>query len=179
MSNSIYLLLPGIPGDSRAQQFEGQIELISAAFSGSTTVITQGGGAGSAVGKVNLSPMSVTKKYDSASQPLFLKMCSGVLLPTAKISFVLDGVGPYVTIDLTSVRVGSLMTDTSDGVLTDSVSLYYQTIQISYRSQLADGSLSQPAITGWDLSKNAPITPPPPPAFTTVTNKVPIKLIRP
>jgi type VI protein secretion system component Hcp len=106
-------------------------------------------------------------------------MCNGTSIATAKLSFVLDGVGPYVTIDLTGVLVGGYTTASSAGVLTDSVNFHYQTIQITYRSQKADGSLSQQAITGWDLSKNVPISAPTPPSFTAVVNRVPAKLIKP
>jgi type VI protein secretion system component Hcp len=178
MSTSLFLSLNGIAGEAKEDQFAGQIELLSASFSGNSEVITQGG-SGASVGKVSLGPMLVTKNYDAASQSLFLKMCTGAMIGNGTISIVLNGVGPFVTINLTGVLIAGMTTSAASGALTDSVSLHYQTIQISYRSQNADGSLAAPIVTGWDLLRTTAISAPavPPPIATTI-NKIPIGVLK-
>jgi type VI secretion system secreted protein Hcp len=156
MATSIFLHLDGITGDSKIEQHVGDIQLISATFSGSDPISMQSG-RGAAVGKVSFGPLIATKHFDSSSQSLFLKMCKGTSIATGRLSFANPNTSPYLTVDFTSLRIAGIVTSSASEPATDSISLTYETILLTYRNQNPDGSFSQPTVVGWNLSTNSAI----------------------
>ena len=158
MATSIFLHLDGVTGNSNVEQHVGDIQLDSATYSGTNSVSIQPG-RGAAVGKVSFGPLVATKNFDSTSQSLFLKMCKGTAIATGRLFFFNANTGPYLTVDFTNLRIIGIVTSSATEPVTDTISLTYETILLTYRNQNPDGSLSQPTVAGWNLTTNSEIVP--------------------
>jgi len=155
MAVEFFLKLDGVPGEAQGGPFKDQIQINSFSFGG-TNLSTVGLGTGSGAGKVNLGPISFTKHPDKASVKLFVDMCTGTHIATAKLSAVKAGASQqaYLTLDMTEVFISSFTTSAATEMPVESVSLSYKSIQYTYYAQNPDGSVVASGVGGWDLAKN-------------------------
>ena len=140
----IYLKIDGVDGEAQDQSHQNEIEILSFSFGVSNTG-SGDVGLGSGSSRASLSDLSVMKHVDKASPGLFLACCTGKHLPTATLSVrKAGGDAPveYLKYDLTEVYVSSVQTSGSDGggIATESASLNFSKIEVTYTPQTAQGT---------------------------------------
>jgi type VI secretion system secreted protein Hcp len=151
------LVLDGIPGESTDARYPAAIEIESFSFgvSQSGTIIGGGGGAG----KATFSDMAIMKRLDKSSPLLYLNCAQGKHLDTATVILRKAGEKPfeYLVVKMTDVLISSVQTSGSAGsdTPTESLSLNFAKIEISYMRQKPDGG-TETTKTGWDMTTNTP-----------------------
>ena len=87
---TIHLELDGIPGDSEAANYEGQIDCSSWAWGASQAANMHVSTGGAAAGS-NVMDISITKDMDKASPNLMKYCCKGTVMPTATLTCTKSG----------------------------------------------------------------------------------------
>lgn len=159
MAVDIFLKLDGIDGESTKSKAEGWIEVLS--FSnGASNASSVAHGSGMGTGKVDISSISLQKVLDKSSPKLFLNCCSGSHIKKGTLQVRettgADTTEPYYQYDLETVMVDSISWGGAQGggKPSESVSLSFQKITISYWPQDSAGKLGSKIPAGWDISKN-------------------------
>jgi type VI secretion system secreted protein Hcp len=150
-----FLKLDPVKGESKADGFVDQIQVLSWSWGGSNTS-TVGGSSGSGAGKADLSDLNIMITMDKSSPELFKGMTAGTHYKKGTMSAVKTGAKgkPYLTVDLEEVFVTSLQLSASSEVPTVSVSFTYKTISIEYKQQGTDGTLTSTGAVKYDLATN-------------------------
>jgi type VI secretion system secreted protein Hcp len=150
---------PTLDGESTAKDFEKQIELYSFSLGASNPVTVGSGTGGMSSGRVSVSSFNIMKKTDKASPELFMACCNGKHYGKATVTLRKAGgkQEPYLIYTFTEVMVESVQWSGSTGgddTPTESVSLAFGKIEISYKAQKPDGTLESSPVKGqWDLTK--------------------------
>lgn len=160
MSVEIFLKLDGIEGESEKKDAENQIEVFS--FSnGASNPSSVSFGTGSGAGKVDISSLSLQKQLDKASPKLFLACCKGTHIATGTM-IVREATGDdnpkiYFQYDMKEVFVDSISWGgaAGGGKPSESISLSFKQIEITYWPQKADGTLGDKIPAGWNVAQNA------------------------
>jgi type VI secretion system secreted protein Hcp len=158
----IFLKLDGIDGESTKSKAEGWIEIQS--FSNGVSNHSSGGsGTGHGTGKADVSSISFQKVVDKASPKLFLNCCQGTHIAKGTVQ-VRESTGgstteTYYQYDMEAVYVDSVSWGgaAGGGKPSESLSLSFQKITISYWPQDATGKIGSKIPAGWDVSKNQKI----------------------
>jgi len=158
MAVEIFLQLDGITGESQKDGATGWIEIFS--FSnGASNPSSVAMGTGSGAGKVDLSSISLQKQVDSASPNLFLNCCNGKHI--AKGTLMCREAGGdskvvYYQYDLQQVFIDSISWGgaAGGGKPSESLSLSYQQIVVTYYPQSADGTKGSKSQQGWSVLTN-------------------------
>ena len=140
----IYLKIDGVDGEAQDEKHKSEIEILSFSF-GVTNTGSGDIGTGSGSSRANLSDLNVMKHVDKASPNLFLHCCTGKHFPTATLTVrKAGGDNPvdYLKYDMNEVYISSVQTAGSDGggIATESVSLNFSKVEVTYTPQEADGS---------------------------------------
>lgn len=126
---NMYMNIPEAPGESTAQGFEGQIDVLAWSWGTSSS-------AQKTVTRCNTQDLSFTKYVDTASPVLLAGQLIGTIYPQVTLTVRTAGATPIntIVIRLFNVRVSSLSTGGSGGEdrLTENVSLYFQSGQFTY-----------------------------------------------
>jgi type VI secretion system secreted protein Hcp len=132
-----------IDGEATEKGHEKWITL--SGYDGDATAPTSGTGGGG-VGKVQLTPIVITKPIDKSTPKLFEALVSGRRLPEVQIDFVRpDGKGgdeAYYSVKLEQVVVTSVHQSDAgkaSGHTLEQVSLDFQSIEITYGDETASG----------------------------------------
>lgn len=149
------LVLDGIPGESTDQAHPGAIEVVSFALGVSNSV-----GTGTTTERPVFMDVTFTKALDKSSPLLFLHCASAK--PVKRATLYLRKAGSagqsfeYAVITLTDVLVTSVQSAGHDAniIPTESFSLQFSTIDMSYSVQKADGTADKPVRFGWDVKAN-------------------------
>jgi type VI secretion system secreted protein Hcp len=158
-----FLKIDGIDGESTDDRHKGEIEIESFSWGESNFGSAASGGGGAGAGKVSMNDFHFVMRLSKASPKLFLACASGEHLTEAQLTVGRAGGDQidYLYWKLSDCLVTSYQTGASsagaDTVPTDSFSLNFSKIEISYKEQKADGSLGTEHRAGWDLSKNTKI----------------------
>ena len=158
MSVEMFLKLDGIDGESQKDGHTGEIEILS--FSnGASNPSSVGMGSGSGAGKVDLSSINFQKLVDKASAKLFLKCCDGTHIATGKLTCrEAGGTSPveYYTYDLEECFIDNVSWGGAQGggKPSESVSMSFKKIVVTYYPQNADGSKGDKMVGGWDVGTN-------------------------
>lgn len=161
MGVEIFLNLKGITGESEKANAVGWIEVFS--FSnGASNPSSVAFGTGSGAGKVDLSSLSIQKQLDKASPFMFSNCCAGTHVATGNL-IVREATGDikggkiYFQYDMTEVFIDSISWGgaAGGGKPSESVSMSFKSIMVTYWPQNADGTLGSQIPKGWDVSKNA------------------------
>jgi type VI secretion system secreted protein Hcp len=161
MATDLFLLIDGIPGDSKDSKHKDWIDVLSWSW-GETQSATTHPGTGAGTGKVAFSDLSFVQRASKASPALFLACASGKHIKEAKLS-VRHASGKadddFLMWTFSNLLVSSFQTGGSEGedTITESVSLNFSKAQISFREQKADGSLGAPITAGWDTKTNTKV----------------------
>lgn len=163
MAVDIFLKLDGIDGESTKSKAEGQIEILS--FSNGASNASSGmHGSGHGTGKAEVSALTLHKIVDKASPKLFLNCCMGTHIKKGSLQ-VRETTGAattevYFQYDMEDLVVDAVTwggTMGADKKPSESVSLSFQKITVSYWPQGKDGKLGAKIPAGWDLSANTKI----------------------
>jgi len=153
----VFLKLDGVPGESTDARHANEIDVLSCSFKIDQAGINWAGGAASAA-KANISPISLVKRYDSASPLLFIHSLLGSKLGKASIVFRKAGERPLeqVIITLTDVVVCnySFGATPEDEQATEEFSLSFRAIKVRYVPQLPNGSAGTPIERTFDVVAN-------------------------
>lgn len=155
MALNAYLKIDGIEGESRDDKHRNQIEIESFSW-GESNFASAASGGGGAAGKVTMNDFHFVMKVSKASPKLFLACATGEHFPEAVLSISKAGAEQidYLYWKLSDCLVTSYQTSGSSGdiVPTDSFSLNFAKIEVSYKEQTADGKLGAEYKAGWDLA---------------------------
>jgi type VI secretion system secreted protein Hcp len=150
-----FLVIDGIPGESTDARYPNAIKIEGFSFGVTGYVPLIGGGGGA--GKPVFSDISFTKIIDKSSPLLFLQCAQGKHIPSATLYCRKAGERPteFYVIKMTDVLISSFQTSgSSDALPTETLSLNYTKIELSYTPQKPDGSPGTPVETGWDIETN-------------------------
>lgn len=151
-----FLAIDGIEGESTDASHPKTIEIESWSFGETQSSTISGGGGGA--GKVSMQDFHfVTKTVDKSSPKLFLAGATGEHIKDATLYVRKAGSSSdYLVIKLTDILVSSYQTGGSGGsdIPTESVSLNFAKIQVSYTGMDAEGKLLPAVDAGWDLLAN-------------------------
>ncbi len=166
-----FLKLDGIDGESKDSKHKNEIDIISFEFKAtqSGTSIT-GGGAGK--GKVLAEDLIVRKYVDKSSPKIYQRCCSGEPIKTLTLTARKAGKDQqeFYKLTLTDVLVSSFQHGGAQGGQTavtadaaggdwfpvEFVKFNYSTIELGYKEQQADGTLSGETKGTWDFKGNKP-----------------------
>jgi type VI secretion system secreted protein Hcp len=156
-ASDYFLKIDGIDGESKDDKHRGEIQIESWSF-GATQTGTMAMGGGGGAGKVSVQDISITKSMDKASPKLFEALATGKHMKEAKLTLRKAGGDQheYFTITLTDVIITNYSTGGSSGEdrPTESLSLNFAQIKMSYVEQDASGRAGAAVEFGWDLKKN-------------------------
>lgn len=161
MSYNIFLTVDGIKGESRDETYRDAIDVLSISWgvSNPANVMTPGRSSS----RSEFSDFNLMKSVDRASPQLFLKCAAGTVIPWAQVDLVRamgDTAQAFLKYRFEQVVVTSLQHSGATGGdtrPTESASLGYARVFITYREQRADGTLGPETTVGWDVAKNQPI----------------------
>src|SRR5690606_28098148 len=159
MAVDMFLKLGDIAGESKDKAHGGEIDVLAWSWGASNAgSFHTGGGGGS--GKVNVQDLSFTKYVDLASTEIFLACCNGKHFPEATLVVRKAGETPleYLTIHMADVLVTSYSTGGSGGEdrLTESVTLNFAKVKMTYKEQAPKGAQAKAPSVSWDIAANAP-----------------------
>ena len=150
-------LTNNIKGESEDDKFKDTIQVLSYSL-GNSNAGTGGYGGGSGAGKAAFSDLSVTKYVDKSSPVLFQTCATGTHIDKATLHIRKSGDKPqeYLTIELTEAYVSSFSQSGADGagLPSESMTLNFSKITMTYKEQKKDGSLGAGSPIGWDLKAN-------------------------
>ena len=155
MAVDYFLKLADVPGESVAQNHNGEIQVLSWSWGGTQTS-TVSATTGSGAGKVSLSDLNLMIQFDSSSAKLLKGLTLGTHYATATLAAVKAGAANanYVTLDLTEVFIASLQLSASSDVPSASISLTYKTYTYNYFQQKTDGTVTNAGTTSYDVGTN-------------------------
>ncbi len=162
-----FLKLGDIKGESTDEGFKDQIVIESFSFGVSTSVQPAGSLSGSSRGRASASfqDIVVTKPVDKSSPRLMLACADGtnfgdvVLSITRSSGQAQDPPSTYLMYELKDVRISSYSTSgDGDEALTESVSLNFSAIKITYVPQDSTGKpdLAGKVEASWNLVTSRP-----------------------
>jgi type VI protein secretion system component Hcp len=125
---SVYVAIPGVPGDSTSEAYRNTIDATSVSVDIADRVCNG---------------FTVAKSFDSASGPLTAAAANGTVYPSMSVYVVKDGGAPlsFATYSLSNVLVGATSAKTTSTTLVESVTFFPALLTVAYRVQRADGSL--------------------------------------
>jgi len=153
-----FLKIEGVEGESTDKTHGKEIDVLSWSWGASQSGSMAMGGGGGA-GKVSMQDFSFTKSVDKSSPKLFEALATGKHLKEVKLTLRGSSQVEYLTITLSDVMVSSYSTGGSSGDdrPTESVSLNFAKIKMSYVEQDASGRAGAATEFGWDLKANTKI----------------------
>jgi len=153
-----------LKGEATHAKHIGEIEIYSFSFGASNPSNIGPGQGGSSSGRASLSSFNLMKRTETSSPLLFQKCCAGEHIKEATVTLnKAGGTGkeaePFLTYKFTGVFIESIQWSGSGGgddTPTESLSLAYEKVSITYQKQGPTGGVGEPKIGTWDITKNAP-----------------------
>ena len=153
-----FLKIASVDGESADDKHKGEIEVES--FSWGETASAGGPpGGGTGAGKVQAQDFRFVKKVDKSSSALMLGCATGQHFKTVILSGRKAGRAPldYFKITMEDVSIASYQVSgvtQSDSLPMDQVSLNFVKLEMSYKEQKADDSLSAEFKGKYDFAAN-------------------------
>jgi len=159
MAVNAYLVIQGVNGPSTS--LKNAIDILSFSFGASMPSVVGVGssGAESRAGRAHLSDVSIMKVADSTSPVLFGYCTTGFIIPKVSVYYAQQTGSTSATpenfyeIDLTNATVTSYQDSGSSENPTESISFAFQTVQIGYKAESADGKPAGMVQKSYDLLK--------------------------
>ena len=161
MAVDYFIKFDGIKGESSDPKHKGEIDVESWSW-GETNAGRPPGGGGGGAGKVSMQDFNFVMRLNTATPSLMQACATGKHIKLATLAGRKAGGKDqleYLTFKFHDVLVSSFQTggsEQSDAVPTDQVSLNFAKIEVSYRPQKSDGTLSDPIHFKYDLKANKP-----------------------
>lgn len=153
-----YLKIDGVEAESADEKHKGEIDVESFSW-GETQSGSSGRGGGAGAGKVQPQDFSFVKKLDKASPVLLMGCATGQHYKSAVLTARKAGGGQqdYMKITMEDVLISSYQVGGSahgDVVPMDQVTLNFAKLEMAYKEQKADGSLSGEVKQKYDFAAN-------------------------
>ena len=162
MSFDAFVRIDGIEGESEDSKHSGWIEADNYSIGASQKVsITASSAGGATAERADIKPFTFTKQVDSSSPKLFQACAAGTHFD--KIAVTLHRAGgnekiKFMEYELTNCIVSDVSTNGGGNFPSESVSINFGRILITYSRQKRDGgSLAGNIAAGWDLQRNCMI----------------------
>lgn len=157
MAFDCFIKLNGINGTVTRKGLEKFMEVYSFSFGASNPVSVNASG-GMGAGKASVSSFNLMKKSDATSPELFQACCTGKHFPDATIQLFKAGGTQQKFLEylLEDVMVESVQWSGSGGgddTPTESVSVAFQKITVTYQPQDDKGNVGKPIIGKWDVAQ--------------------------
>jgi type VI secretion system secreted protein Hcp len=159
MASDFFLKLDGITGESTDAGYTGQIEIESFSIGASQAAMSSTSAVGGLTGaRADLTDLSISKSLDKSSPTLFNYCTTGKHIKTATICVcgANEAKEVYLQYDLTDVVISSISTSGASGGVrpSESVSLRFATITVSYTPYASDGTKGATVKAMWNTVKN-------------------------
>lgn len=162
MAMEAFLLIDSLKGESQAKDMTNYMNLLSFSFGASNSSNFSSASGGGAKAKGELSHFSVMKYSEQASATLLQNCLSGEHFKSAKVmlrkSTGKGGQAPYIEYDFEHVIVSSIQWSGSAGgdeVPTESLSLAFDKVTVTYHNQDVTGKTTKGAQAFWSVTKAA------------------------
>jgi type VI secretion system secreted protein Hcp len=151
----MFIKIDTIDGESTDKTHGKEIDVLSWSWGASQSGSMAMGGGGGA-GKVSMQDFTFTKSLDKSSPKLFEALATGKHLKEAKLVLRGSSSMEYLVITFSDVLISSYSTGGSSGEdrPTESISLNFAQIKMSYVEQDAKGTAGAATEFGWDLKAN-------------------------
>lgn len=160
MPTDYFLKLDDIKGESMDSKHKEEIEIESFSW-GEVQPGTAGHGGGAGAAKVQRQDLSLTKKFDKSSPVLMIACATGQHFKQAVLSIRKAGGDQqdYLKMTMDELIVSSYNTNAGSGELipTESVTLNFTKLEMSYKEQKPDGSLGAEVKQKYDFGANKKI----------------------
>jgi type VI secretion system secreted protein Hcp len=155
MPVDFFLKIDGIEGESKDSKHAGEIDVDSWSW-GATQPGAHAAGGGGGAGKVAMQDFHFTMKVNKSSSKLMLACANGQHIPKAVLTCRKAGKDQqeYMTVTMSDFLVSSYQAGgsaSSEVQPVDQISLNFAKIEIAYKEQQKDGSLSAAIKAGYDL----------------------------
>jgi type VI secretion system secreted protein Hcp len=163
MAFDTFIDIKGVEGECTATGFEKKIEIYSFSWGASNPTTVGSGKEGLSAGKVSISSFNIMKKTEKSSATLFAACANGDHFDSATVTMRKAGGSAgqqgFLIYEFTDVMVESIQWSGSSGgddTPTESVSLAFAKVKITYNSQSKDGkTFTKAGEASWDLTKVA------------------------
>jgi len=156
MASNIFAKLGDIKGESVDNKHKDEIEVLSVSW-GVTNASPFAASGGAAAGKATFKDLSIVHTVDKASPKLMQACATGTHLKDATITHRKAGKGAqeYLIIKMNDVIItGVTQSDASGQPGSESVTLAFAKVDVSYAPQKADGSLDAAIHFKYDIVAN-------------------------
>jgi type VI protein secretion system component Hcp len=156
----IFLKLPelGDCGTSQDGQFLGYMEVFSFGFKAENLIAGGPGGGGATAGQAMLSPLQVTKPFDSCSPGLFLSTMLGRQFGEARLEMRTAGENPFVFLSIVLEQVMVIHHSQGGSEVDDrfleQVEFSFAKITLIQQSLDELGRPREPVVVCFDVSQN-------------------------
>jgi type VI secretion system secreted protein Hcp len=153
-----FLKIDGIEGESQDAKHAKEVDVLSWSW-GQSQAATSGSGGGGGAGKVSMQDFHFTMSLNKASPKLMQACATGQHVKSATLTARKAGKtqAEYLTFKFSDILVSSYQTGgnaSSDAVPIDQISMNFAKIEVEYKEQKADGSLSGGTQFKYDLKQN-------------------------
>ena len=157
-----FLKIDGVDAESGDEKHKGEIELESFSW-GEQQSGTSGRGGGAGAGKVQPQDFSFVKRVDKSSPVLLIGCATGQHFKNAVLTARKAGGGQqdYLKVTMEDVLISSYQVGGSahsDVVPMDQVTLNFAKLEMSYKGQQADGTLSGEVKQKYDFAANVKLS---------------------
>jgi type VI secretion system secreted protein Hcp len=160
MAVDMFIKFDGIKGESQDSKHKDTIDVLSWNWGASQSGTSHLGGGGGA-GKVAVQDLVITKYVDKSTPPLMTKLYTGDHIPKALLTVRKAGgeQQEFIKIEMTHIIVTNLTqgASASDDRFTETISINFDTVKLSYCSQKKDGTLDAAVDFGYDIAANKKI----------------------
>jgi type VI secretion system secreted protein Hcp len=158
MAFDTFIKLGDLNGESTRKGFEKWIEIYSFSMGASNPTTVGSAAGGMSAGKVSVSSFNIMKKTDASSPTLFSMCCVGDHFDTATVTLNKasgDKTTPlaFLKYEFNEVYIESIQWSGSSGgddTPSESVSLAFGKIKVTYTPQTTKGTPGDPVSTSWD-----------------------------
>jgi type VI secretion system secreted protein Hcp len=158
MAVDYFLKLDGIQGESQDKTHKNEIEIESFSW-GATQTGTASHGGGMGAGRVSVQDFNFVMQVNKASPKLFLACAQGEHIKNAILVCRKAGKEQqeYLKVTFTDLLVSSYQTGGAGGggaTPIDQISLNFSKMEMEYKEQKADGTLSGGIKAGYNAKEN-------------------------
>lgn len=151
-----YIKFDGVDGESQDKDHRNWSPIHSFQLG----MARETGTTGTVRGEVKIDDILVTKELDKSSPKLMEACVTGETTGSVILSMTRGGAEPrkYMTVELKNVVITSVQVSgrADDTVPTETISLNFEEIKVTYTPQGLDGSSGEPVIFSWNIVTNTP-----------------------
>jgi type VI secretion system secreted protein Hcp len=160
MAVDYFLKIDGIEGESQDKAHKNEIHLESWSW-GETQTGSMAAGGGGGAGKVSMQDFHFVMQVNKATPKLILACAGGDHIKKAVLTCRKAGTNQqeFLVYTFSDLLISSYQTggSQSDVIPTEQVSFNYTKMEIEYKEQKPDGTLSGGIKAGWNLKQNVKV----------------------